>query len=141
MLLADLVATSMRVAGTRSRTAKIEALAGALSGLGPNEVAAGVAFLSGQTRQGRVGVGYRTVYRQAAVPASAPTLTVADLDALVDELAVVSGAGSQRRRDDMLQDFFARCTEAEDVFVRRLLTGEIRQGALEGVMADAIARA
>ena len=141
MLLADLVATSLRVASTRSRTAKIDALAQALALLAPDEVAAGVAFLSGQARQGRVGVGYRTVYRQAPSPASVPTLTVADLDALIDELAVTSGAGSQQRRNQLLERFFARCTEPEDMFIRRLLTGEIRQGALEGVMTDAIGRA
>ncbi|MPY94041.1 MAG: ATP-dependent DNA ligase [Acidimicrobiia bacterium] len=141
MLLADLVSTSATVAATRSRTAKVTALADCLRRLGPGEVAAGVGFLTGRLRQGRVGVGWATMRGLARGPASSATLTVAEVDAAIDELARTTGPGSVAARAALLGRLFAEATAPEADFLFRLLGGELRQGALEGLMADAIGRA
>lgn len=141
VLLADVVATSAAVAATRSRTAKVDALAELLRRLGPEEVAPAVGFLVGQARQGRIGVGWRTAYGIDAAAADTPTITVLELDALLATLAATTGPGSVVARQQLLGDLFGRATVAEADFVRRLLVGELRQGALAGVMTDAIARA
>lgn len=139
--LADVVDASREVAATRARSAKVQILAELLRGVAPDEVAVSVGFLSGAPRQGRVGVGYATVYGVDAVPAGEPSLTVADLDHAMDEIAADTGPGSATRRRRLLIELLGRATEAEGEFVRRLLTGELRQGALAGVMADAVAKA
>jgi DNA ligase-1 len=92
-------------------------------------------------RQGRVGVGWSTAYRIDASPAAEPSLTLADLDRAIDEVAETSGAGSAGERRRILDDLLGRATAEEAGFVRRLFTGELRQGALAGVLADAVARA
>jgi DNA ligase 1 len=141
MLLAELVATSQRVAGTSSRSAKIAFLAELLRGLEAAEVASAVGFLSGVPRHGRIGVGYATVHGLRVEPSSAPSLTIADLDTAIGEVEAATGPGSGTRRRTLLADLFGRATADEADFVRRLLTGELRQGALAGLMADAIAKA
>jgi DNA ligase-1 len=141
MLLADVVTASTAVAATRSRLAKVKALAGLLAQAAPGEVEPAVAFLSGAPRQGRTGTGWRTLVDLAAPPADAPSLTVKQTDAVLDELAVTSGKGSAQRRVQLLGELFGAATKAEQEFLLRLLTGELRQGALEGVMLDAIAAA
>ncbi|MDQ1609600.1 MAG: ligase 1, partial [Microbacteriaceae bacterium] len=141
MLLDALVNTADTVASTRSRLAKVDALATLLAKLAPDEIAPAVGFLVGKPRQGRVGVGWRGVSAAMGSPAAAPSLTVADLDALLDRLAATSGAGSGGDRSRELRDFAERATEREQGFVMRVLLGEMRTGALEGVLADAIARA
>jgi DNA ligase-1 len=141
VLLADLVATSDAVASTRARSTKIAALADLLSRLAPDEVEAAVGFLVGEARQGRVGVGWATVFGLDVAPASAPTLTILDVDRALDRILVTTGRGSGAGRHDILSELFGRATTAELDFVRRLLVGELRQGALAGLMADAIARA
>jgi len=140
-LLADVVAASERVAATSSRSAKIAILAELLRSLEPAEVPVVVGFLSGAPRQGRVGVGYRMVYGVDAPPASAPALTVGDLDRAIIDLEAATGTGSAAGRRALLASLLGRATEAEAAFVRRLFTGELRQGALAGLMADALARA
>ena len=141
MLLASLVETSGAVAATRSRKAKVEALAGLLRSLRPEEVEVAVGFLTGAPRQGRIGVGWRSAYRQDVEPAESPSVEILEVDRILTELAGTSGAGSQAARQALLTDLFTRSTEAEVDFVRRLLTGELRQGALAGVMTDAVATA
>jgi DNA ligase-1 len=141
VLLAALVETSGVVGGTRSRTAKVAALGDLLRSLAPDEVEAAVGFLTGVPRQGRIGVGWRTAYRDEVVPAEEPSVEVLELDGTLTELAGTSGPGSQGHRQALLGDLFSRCTAPECDFVRRLLTGELRQGALAGVMTDAVARA
>jgi DNA ligase-1 len=141
VLLAALVETSGTVASTRSRTAKVAALAELLRALDPSEVEVAVGFLTGVPRQGRIGVGWRSAYRHEVVPATEPSVDVLALDRILTELAGTAGPGSQGRRQALLSDLFSRCTEAECDFVRRLLTGELRQGALAGVMTDAVAKA
>jgi DNA ligase-1 len=139
--LAAVVDASRRVAATRSRSKKVEILSELLRGVDPGEVAICTGFLSGVPRQGRVGVGYATVYGIDVPPAGEPSLTVADLDHAIDEIAADSGPGSATRRRALLNELLGRATEPEADFVRRLLTGGLRQGALAGVMADAVAGA
>ena len=142
MLLAELLAASERVAGTRSRLAKIDALAECLRRLDASEVALGVAYLSGDTRQGRIGIGYAALKDAlAATPAGAPGLTLAQVDEALARLDQTKGEGSAAERARMLAELFARATAPEHDFLARLLLGELRQGALEGIMLDAIAKA
>jgi DNA ligase-1 len=140
-LLADVVAASNEVAATSSRSRKVAILAGLLGTLEPTEIPLSVGFLSGVPRQGRVGVGYSTIYGIEQAPAGEPTLTIADLDLAITEIQGSTGSGSAARRRQLLNELLRRATEAESDFVRRLLTGELRQGALAGVMADAVAKA
>ena len=117
------------------------ALATLLRRLDPDEVPLVVGFLAGAPRQGRVGVGYATVHGAEAAPAAEPTLSVSDLDDAIAHIEGTTGAGSAGERRAVLADLLARATAAEADFVRRLLTGELRQGALAGVMGDAVASA
>jgi DNA ligase 1 len=141
-LFAALVETSRRVAQTRSRNAKVAELAALLRGLDPGEIALGVAYLSGETRQGRSGVGY-ALLRDAAVdlPAEAASLTILDVDTALAGAAAASGAGSRGLRTVLLAALLARATSAERDFLVRLLLGELRQGALESLMTDAVSQA
>jgi DNA ligase-1 len=146
VLLGSVVETSETVAATRSRTAKIDAIASRLRACDPAEVVTVVCFLTGEPRQGRIGVGWATLAdaRRAAGDAEAGrprTVTVAELDVALDKIAATTGSGSAGTRRRLLAELFARMTPAEADFVFRLLTGELRQGALAGIMTDAIARA
>ncbi len=141
MLVADLVATSGAVGSTRSRKAKVAALSELLLALAPEEVEPAVGFLVGVPRQGRIGVGWRTVHGIEVDPALESAVEVLELDELLSELAATSGSGSVGVRKALLTALFGRSTEEEAGFVRRLLTGELRQGALAGVMTDAVATA
>jgi DNA ligase 1 len=140
-LLADVVAASDAVAETSARSRKVAVLADLLRRLDPGEVAIAAAFLSGVPRQGRVGVGYSTVYGLRRDPAGEPSLSIADLDAAIAEIEGTTGPGSAGRRAELLGALLERATEAEGDFVKRLFTGELRQGALAGLMTDAIAKA
>ena len=140
-LLVDVVTASGEVAGTSSRTRKVALLAELLRRLDADEVPVAVGFLSGAPRQGRVGVGYSTVYRVEHSRAVEPTLTVGDLDRAIRAVSEATGAGSAERRRQILVDLLGRATDEEAGFVKRLFTGELRQGALAGLMVDAIAKA
>jgi DNA ligase-1 len=140
MRFADLAATSLAVGSTRSRKQKAALLAEALRGLEPGEVEPGVAYLSGELRQRRTGVGWRTL-ADLPEPAAEATLTVGDVDVVLEEVAGMAGAGSQAARRDAIAALFARATAEEQGFLRALIGGELRQGALAGVMADAVAQA
>jgi DNA ligase-1 len=100
-----------------------------------------VGFLTGVPRQGRVGIGYATVYGVEAEPASVPSLSVAEVDATVTAVQALTGKGSGEARRTALAGLLGRATAAEQSFLRRLFTGELRQGALSGVMVDAVAKA
>jgi DNA ligase-1 len=139
--LADVVGASVAATATSSRTAKAEALAALLGRLRPDEVEPVIGWLTGDARQGRIGIGWATVAGLDAEAAAAPSLTVGDLDGALDAVARTTGPGSAGRRNAILQDLLGRATTEEADFLRRLLVGELRQGALEGVMVDAIARA
>src|SRR5712692_4936130 len=138
MLLAELLAAYERVAATRSRLAKIDALAQCLRRLEPSEIALGVAYLSGDTRQGRIGIGYATLKEARA---GTPRLTLAQVDEALANISQIKGEGSAAERQRLLAELFARATAPEQDFLARLLLGELRQGALEGIMLDAIAKA
>ncbi|MBJ7453844.1 MAG: ATP-dependent DNA ligase [Blastococcus sp.] len=141
MLLADVVAASARVAATRARTAKATAIAELLRQADVAEVEPVTAWLSGDTGQGRLGVGWRTLAAHVGTPAAEPALSVAAVVTALGELATTSGAGSTARREAVLAGLFATATEEEQRFLVALLTGELRQGALEGVVLDAVAGA
>ena len=142
MLLHDLVQTSRRVAATKGRLAKIDLVAALLKRAGPDEIEIAIAFLSGSLRQGRIGIGYATL--QAVQPeqaATAPTLELAAVDAALQRLATTTGKGSTQLKQRLLGELFARGTADEQEFLLRLVMGELRQGALEGLAAEAVARA
>ena len=140
--LAELVATSAAVAAVGGRLEKIDRLATLLGRLSPDEVAVSVAFLTGATRQGRLGVGGAAI-REArlARPATGSTLTLLDVDRTFERIAALAGPGSARARKDALGALFESATDAEQDFLTRLLFGELRQGAQEGVLIDAVAKA
>ncbi|MGY1712008.1 ATP-dependent DNA ligase [Geodermatophilus sp. SYSU D00758] len=141
MLLAEVVAASAAVTATRARSAKTATIAGVLRRAGADEVRAVTAWLAGEPLQGRLGVGWRTLSRQAPTPAAAASLTVAAVDAALTALAGTAGTGSAARREAALAELLGTATADEQGFLVRLLTGELRQGALEGVVLDAVAAA
>jgi DNA ligase-1 len=141
VLLADLVTVSARVASTASRSEKVAALAGLLRALPERETEAAVGLLVGEPRQGRVGVGWATLAAVEVTPSSVPSLAIADVDETLTALARTSGRGAASERELLLGSLLVRATLDENGFLRRLLGGELRQGALEGVMADAVAHA
>ncbi len=140
-LFADLAATAGTVAATRSRTAKLTALAELLARLEPDEVEPAVALLSGTVRQGRIGVGWATIAAVEHAPAAEPSLTIAAVDGALTTLAGVGGAGSAAKRGRLLGELLAVATAEEGDLLRRVLVGEVRLGALEGIVTDAVARA
>jgi DNA ligase-1 len=140
-LLADVVTASGQVAGTSSRSQKVAILADLLRRLDADEIPIVVGLLSGIPRQGRVGIGYSTVYGLEHASAVEPSLTVDDVDRAIVAVSEATGTGSAARRKQLLGDLFGRATDEEAGFVKRLLTGELRQGALAGLMADAVATA
>lgn len=141
-LLASLVETSERVAASSGRLAKVRELAVFLQSLEPAEIRIGVQYLSGEMPQGRFGIG-QSVLRQAgeATPAPATSLSITEVDRTITEIAELRGKGVGTLRVAALADLFGRATAAEQRFLTRLLFGELRQGALAGVMVDAIASA
>ncbi|MFL5830059.1 MAG: ATP-dependent DNA ligase [Solirubrobacteraceae bacterium] len=137
----EVVRAGGEIAATSARSRKVAVLAALLRELEPDEVPIAVGLLSGVPRQGRVGIGYATVYGVTAAPAPEPRLTLKDLDTTIDEIEAAVGSGSQTRRKELLSRLFASATADEADFLKRLLTGGLRQGALAGVMADAVAKA
>ncbi|MDO3702099.1 ATP-dependent DNA ligase [Micromonospora sp. C28SCA-DRY-2] len=140
MRFIDLAATSAAVAATSGRRAKVELLADALRRLDPAEIAAGAGWLAGELRQRQTGVGWASL-RDLPPAAEQPTLTVAAVDAAIDEIAAVHGPGSQARRRALLGGLFAAATADEQRLLTALFGGELRQGAQAGLLADAVARA
>jgi DNA ligase 1 len=140
MQLSELVAVSGAVGATSSRTAKTEAIADLLRGAAPDEVAAAVAFLSGRLTQRRIGVGYAQL-REPPAPAQEPTLTVHEVDEAFGAIGALQGTGSQAARRQALDHVLERADPTEQSFLIRLLMGDVGHGALEGVMAAAIAKA
>jgi DNA ligase-1 len=139
--LAALVAVSERAARTASRLSKRDAIAALLRDAEGEEIEIVVAYLAGETRQGRIGVGWATLAGLRGPPASAPSLMLGEVDGALDGVATTAGKGSAAARSARLRALFERATAAEQDFLVRLLVGELRQGALEGVMLDAIAAA
>lgn len=140
-LFAGVVAASDELAATRSRSRKVAILADLLRGLDPAEVPVAVSFLSGAPRQGRIGVGYASAYGVEGPAAADASLTIGDVDRAIDAVQAATGDGSSSVRRDILGELFGRATERESDFLRRLFTGELRQGALAGLVTEAIAAA
>ena len=142
MLLHELVATSAAVAKASSRLVKIAELASLLQRMTLPDIDIAVAFLSGELRQGRIGIG-GAVIREAKPlsAASSPALSLIDVDTVFERIATTGGRGSSGDRTRLLRDLLSRATADEQDFLMRLLIGELRQGALEGVLIEAVARA
>ena len=142
MRLGELVAVSNSVAGASGRLDKAARLADLLKRLDPEDIPIAVAFLTGSPVQGRIGVaGSMIASAQSTEPAAEPTLGLHDVDACFGRIAGTSGRGAPGSKAQLLADLFARATHHERDFLIRLLFGELRQGALEGVLIEAIARA
>jgi DNA ligase-1 len=140
--LSDIVDTSTVVASTSSRGKKVELLADVLRRLAPSEIAIAIGFFTGWPRQGKLGIGWATLdsARPPNVAAEA-TLTLSEVDQAFTALRSVKGSNSAAQRRSLLGDLMARATSAEQQFLFALAIGEVRQGALEGVMAEAVAKA
>jgi ATP-dependent DNA ligase I len=153
MLLDAVVRTSAAVAASPGRLAKISLIAGLLTQVPAAEIGIAVSFLSGDLTQRQIGVGYAALadlmggFGDASTPAAlpapaaAPQLTLAETDQALGEIGLLAGQGSQAERRRLLAGLLVRATEAERRFLVRLLAGDLRQGALDGVMTDAVARA
>jgi DNA ligase 1 len=142
VLLLDVAATSVDVGATSSRLAKVAHIADLLrrAASDPELVAIIVSWLSGELPQRQIGVGWASL-RSRPPAAPQPVLTVTGVDATFTEIGAASGKGSQARRAELIEKLFAAATEPEQTFLVRLLGGELRQGALAGIMADAVAKA
>lgn len=138
--LHQLVDTSGAVAATRSRKEKTAAIGALLEATDPAEAALLVSLLAGDPRQGRIGIGWATIGRLDHAPADRASLTIADVDATLDEIAAIAGAGSTDARGAALAALFARATPPEADFLQRLLLGELRQGANEGMVVEGLAK-
>jgi DNA ligase-1 len=140
-LLAEVVRTSAQVAGTSSRLAKTALIAECLKRLDADEVEIALPYLSGDTRQGRLALGYATLQPALGCASSSPVLTLHEVDAAFSQLKSTKGKGSAAQRAAALKNLFGKATAEEQDFLQRLIVGELRQGALEGVMLDAVAMA
>ena len=141
MLLSALVATSSQVAATSGRLAKITLLADLLKQAGPDEVELAIAYLSGTIRQSKVGVGWATLQKAKSHVGTSAHLHIQDIDQTLETISKTAGQGSAAVKQRLLGDLFSRATAEEQDFLVRLLTGELRQGALEGIMVEALAKA
>jgi len=140
-LLAEVVRASAAVAATSSRLAKIKVIADCLRSLEPAEVEIALPWLSGDIRQGRLALGYATLQSAMGGPAAAPGLAVRQVDGAFEQLKRVKGKGAAGQRTAQLRTLFSKATTEEQDFLLRLIVGELRQGALEGVMLEAVAAA
>jgi DNA ligase-1 len=142
MRLQELADVSTDVTRARGRLEKTAKLADLLKRAQPDEICVAVAFLSGALLQGRIGVGWTIISEARTVdPSPTPSLELAEVDRTFVQIANTTGAGATRTRTQLLSDLFRRATATEHDFLTRLLSGELRQGALEGVLTDAVARA
>ena len=142
MFLHELVSASAAVAEASSRRVKIGRLAALLQGVTPAEVEIAIAFLSGEPRQGRIGIGGAAIRDAKPLTAVAsPVLQLLEVDEAFERIAATAGHGSSAERVRLLRELLARATADEQDFLIRLLFGELRQGALEGVLLEAVARA
>jgi ATP-dependent DNA ligase I len=140
MLLSELAGVSRAVSQTSARLAKVAALADTLRSATAEEVPVLVAYLSGELPQRQIGVGWAAL-RSVPRPAESPSLTVLAVDQAFSRIGAVAGKGSTAERKRLVDKLFGAATEDEQYFLVRLLSGELRQGALDGVMTDAVAKA
>jgi DNA ligase-1 len=141
MLFSQVADTSQAVAATAKRSEKVALLAAMLRHASPPDVQAVVAFATGSSLTTRLGVGWATLSDVRPPPATVATLSVSDVDRVLAELALIEGAGSVAQRRQLLGGLLAQATAIEQQFIRSIVGGELRQGALDGVMAAAVAAA
>jgi DNA ligase-1 len=141
VLLDLLVRTSNHVAASSGRLAKITLLADLLKQAGRNEIELAIAYLSGTTRQAKIGVGWATLRKARVQVGTSARLELRDVDETLEKIAGTTGKGSAGERQRLLSDLFSKATAEEQDFLVRLLSGELRQGALEGIMVEALAKA
>ncbi|MBW3560882.1 MAG: ATP-dependent DNA ligase [Actinobacteria bacterium] len=141
MLLSDVVTTSRAVGGTRSRSRKVALLAERIAAIDPSEAAVGVRYLAGEPRQNRLELGPAALRDVRPPAAREATLTLSDVDGALEEIAAASGQGSRSARLERFGELLAAATEEEQSFLRSLVVGDLRQGALEGVVVQALAEA
>jgi DNA ligase 1 len=141
VLFVELADASRALAATSKRGEKAGLLAALLGRMAPDEIAVAVGVLTGGLRQGRIGVGWATLRNVRPESALTPSLTVLEVDDAVNRLAAMSGAGVNAARRGLLADVFGRATEVEQELLVKMFSGELRQGALDGVMVDAVAKA
>ncbi|MEV7631505.1 ATP-dependent DNA ligase [Microbacterium sp. NPDC089318] len=141
MMLAELLAATDEVSATSSRLAKIDALARLLTAAQPDELRPLIGLLLAAPRQGRLGVGWRTLTAIEVSHTETSTLTITQVDQALDALAAASGSGSSAARQSLLQNLAERATATEWDLLSRAMMGELRTGALSGVLLDAVARA
>ena len=141
MKLSYVVEISTRVGATSKRLEKIALIAALLEQLQPEEAEIAVSYLSGSTRQGRIGIGYSLLRDMTVSSASEARLELVDVDRVLESFKTLQGAGSAGRKGELLRGLFASATAEEQHFLVRLLSGELRQGAVEGIMLEAVARA
>ena len=141
MLLSTVVEASEQVAATRSRIAKRRAIAEVIrSARSPQDAELAALYLSGTVRQRRTGIGWRSL-QSLPIAAATSTLTIAEVDHALETMSGLSGTGSATRRREHLDALFGRATTTEQAYLRGLITGELRQGALDGVLLDALSKA
>ena len=141
MLLATVVETSRRVKEASRRLEKIDLLAELLRQVDAGEMEAVVAYLSGSLTSQRTGIGFAALREASAAPAEIATLEIGEVERTIEQVSAIEGAGSQQRRREMLSSLMARAKRPEQEFLFGLLLGELRQGALEGIMLEALAKA
>jgi len=141
MLLESLVQTSAAVAATSGRLAKIKLLADLLKQAKPDEIELVIAYLSGTIRQSKAGVGWATLNKARSHVGTSARLHVCDVDETLEKISNTSGKGSAGEKQRLLSALFSKATADEQDFLFRLITGELRQGALEGIMVEALAKA
>lgn len=141
MKLSYLAEISGSVGATSKRLEKIALIASLLEQLRPEEAQIAVCYLSGSTRQGRIGIGYSLLREMTASPVAQPVLELPDVDRVLESFKTLQGSGSTGRKTELLRGLFSSATGDEQRFLIRLLGGELRQGALEGIMLEAVARA
>jgi len=141
MLLESLVQTSAAVAATTGRLAKIKLLADLLKQAKPDEIELAIAYLSGTIRQSKAGVGWATLNKARSHVGTSARLHVRDVDETLEKISKTSGKGSAGEKQRLLSALFSKATADEQDFLFRLITGELRQGALEGIMVEALAKA
>jgi DNA ligase-1 len=141
VLIQEIVDVSTRVSSTASRTEKVDVLARTLRRLEPGEAPVALSFLTGRPTQRKLGAGYATVYAVDVPAATRPSLNVLDVDETLQAVSETRGSGSKAKREALLADLLSRATADEQDFLRGLMLKNLRQGALEGVMADAVAAA
>ena len=140
-LLAEVVRASAAVAATSSRLAKVRVIADCLRALAPDEIEIALPWLSGELRQGKLALGYAALKSATGNPSVAASLMVKEVDGAFQGLKSIKGKGAAAAREGALKTLFGKATAEEQDFLLRLIVGELRQGALEGVMLEAVAAA